>query len=657
MTDPLTDGLAVTVITSPNGSNRIYIYSQAQDQWIDRTADVSIENGRFYTTWTNGKRYAYPTTVSSVLELTQAGMYVVGDFLEDMPLFPGGITEVGDKSLVETIAYDANNAVLRLYHLRTGKNYTRSKVGGTWGEWIEQAEAYPLPNEIISTMGVVWSGVGYVFQALYTRYRFDQQIWLANGGVTQEITLAAADPDNNRFDTFYVNNEGEWGVLQGDAAVDPIVKMPDPAIGLYVTHVLVTANTIEPPDLPQGLIYDENVEWAVSCVGGTLDAAATVDPEQGTYHVSWTLLDSGDTLSFITPTPVTLGDYYTIRLGIKPLASLTNQHKIYLSAFLSGAQLGSEIQLPLAKGVSGAYQVIGVSVADFGLMLASQECDEIRLRWYKQGGVVTHAGIYVDYVKFEGGVVPPVVATTIEITGEILATGQTGTPFNAIINEGEAVATLNDTDTFFIRVVGVLKKITWANIKSLLKTYFDTLYVALTGDQTVAGVKTFSSFLVTPSEAPTTDYQVANKKYVDDNAGGGSGGHTILDDEAAPLTQRDDLQITGGAEVTDDALNGRTVIAIHARQHSILSTDDHQADVANAGKILGFAETTGEPAAFETEEYEGTRNHYVQNTVPTIASAAEGDTWTNPDTARSFELFVDGAIKYWIEITPNKITT
>ena len=40
--------------------------------------------------------------------------------------------------------------------------------------------------------------------------------------------------------------------------------------------------------------------------------------------------------------------------------------------------------------------------------------------------------------------------------------------------------------------------------------------VLLTSNQTVAGVKTFSSFPVTPSSAPTTDYQVANKKYADD---------------------------------------------------------------------------------------------------------------------------------------------
>ena len=50
----------------------------------------------------------------------------------------------------------------------------------------------------------------------------------------------------------------------------------------------------------------------------------------------------------------------------------------------------------------------------------------------------------------------------------------------------------------------------------------DNAVVKLTGAQSVAGVKTFSDSPIVPT--PTTDYQVATKKYVDDNAGGGSGG-------------------------------------------------------------------------------------------------------------------------------------
>jgi hypothetical protein len=49
-------------------------------------------------------------------------------------------------------------------------------------------------------------------------------------------------------------------------------------------------------------------------------------------------------------------------------------------------------------------------------------------------------------------------------------------------------------------------------------------FVGLTGDQTIAGIKTYSSFEVTPSSAPTTNYQVANKKYVDDGLAGISSG-------------------------------------------------------------------------------------------------------------------------------------
>jgi len=47
----------------------------------------------------------------------------------------------------------------------------------------------------------------------------------------------------------------------------------------------------------------------------------------------------------------------------------------------------------------------------------------------------------------------------------------------------------------------------------------DTSKVSTSGDETIAGVKTFESFPLTPSSAPTTDYQVPNKKYVDESIG------------------------------------------------------------------------------------------------------------------------------------------
>lgn len=56
---------------------------------------------------------------------------------------------------------------------------------------------------------------------------------------------------------------------------------------------------------------------------------------------------------------------------------------------------------------------------------------------------------------------------------------ETTTTMGALIN-ASTVATPNDTD--FVATAesaGLLKKITWTNVKAFLKTYFDTLYAAL----------------------------------------------------------------------------------------------------------------------------------------------------------------------------------
>lgn len=75
----------------------------------------------------------------------------------------------------------------------------------------------------------------------------------------------------------------------------------------------------------------------------------------------------------------------------------------------------------------------------------------------------------------------------------------------AIHNAPAESLTDNDEFGFWEDVTQAIRKITWANIKSTLKTYLDTLYVALTGNQSVAGDKTFTGTLkAIPSVADDT---------------------------------------------------------------------------------------------------------------------------------------------------------
>ena len=63
---------------------------------------------------------------------------------------------------------------------------------------------------------------------------------------------------------------------------------------------------------------------------------------------------------------------------------------------------------------------------------------------------------------------------------------------------------------------GAIDDTTIAPNKAFSNQYIDNNFVKLTENQTIAGVKTFTSSPIVPT--PTTDFQVATKKYIDDRA-------------------------------------------------------------------------------------------------------------------------------------------
>ena len=83
--------------------------------------------------------------------------------------------------------------------------------------------------------------------------------------------------------------------------------------------------------------------------------------------------------------------------------------------------------------------------------------------------------------------------------------GKKGSGYDLGAGIHNAVATTamagDDEVPLWQNATSLLRKITWSNILLSIKTYTDGLYVALTGNQTVAGVKTFSSDPIIPDEA------------------------------------------------------------------------------------------------------------------------------------------------------------
>jgi len=91
----------------------------------------------------------------------------------------------------------------------------------------------------------------------------------------------------------------------------------------------------------------------------------------------------------------------------------------------------------------------------------------------------------------------------IEVGADVTDAGNIGSTINGVA----AKTTPVDADTIPLTDSAdssLLKKLSWTNIKATIKSYTDTLYVALTGTQTIAGNKTFTGDIDHPNSSRAT---------------------------------------------------------------------------------------------------------------------------------------------------------
>lgn len=278
---------------------------------------------------------------------------------------------------------------------------------------------------------------------------------------------------------------------------------------------------------------------------GTLSTANVV--EYDTLTDTWT--DLGEVSGNVTATLMTdgtnlfLGNVNTVRKWDTSSWSTVGTYPSGASSILTMAMYGDNI---LAGGAvtNGMYEWNGLTWEIFGGGLNGSVVDiKVYLTDVYATGYFTDRGSYI--AKYSGGAwwelesglddngtdlllyesdsgVTVYVAGTFTTAGGKDAQGIAAyfTAFSALAdyletagsNSFDMAAAIHnaiaktalvaaDEVGFWDSVSTRLRKITWANVLLTIKAYTDTLYVALTGDQTVAGVKTFSSDPIIPDEA------------------------------------------------------------------------------------------------------------------------------------------------------------
>lgn len=238
------------------------------------------------------------------------------------------------------------------------------------------------------------------------------------------LSAAAADPTNPRFDVVAVNSSGVAVIITGTPSATPVKPQADPDTQLELTSYLLAANATSIP-VTTADIYFENTEWTMTKSGSPINLASTNNPYSGTVCIEATAAVAGNSFTATKPAAGTFdpATYNTLFFYIRNKAAWANAKSITIQLLRSGVARGSPVTFKgSAFGFNSqtgftAYQQIAIPTTAFAANGVT--CDAVRFSVLGGGGSI---GFYVDAITLQSGISPYETSTKLHWAGNYSAT-------------------------------------------------------------------------------------------------------------------------------------------------------------------------------------------------------------------------------------------
>lgn len=279
-----------------------------------------------------------------------------------------------------------------------------------------------LPGSVLTWL------YGLTYALSFSRYYIEDVLYACPSTI---FTLDAADLINPRIDVPCVTIYGTVEVVKGPPSENPMKPSIDVATQLELPFILLPANATEPAGVTDEIIFNENTEWTPSTVGVIVDFDNLTAPFAGLKCASVGTIGNNDAIIFTAAAPVNVEDYESLSGFLKLKAIASSKNAIYVQFRLAGVSVTQELSIPWLITDITNWQNIALKLADFTFNSAT--FDSVRIRWSRVQGAIEHAGFYLDYIKLQKGVAAPGFVDSIELTGDVIGKGKTGTPFETTL--------------------------------------------------------------------------------------------------------------------------------------------------------------------------------------------------------------------------------